>query len=160
MSGADPHVLAQGRAPTPFTADEIRAGCPEGRWIRFLVETDGAPVAYRTNRFRDVASDGVTIESQRFTLAGEPVGPPDVARVTWLGLQGHASFAADAVSIESAAVVTPLGRLDALRYTVRDGTRVDTFWFAMDRPGMPVMFTTAEDGRTTLRVTMIEDERV
>jgi hypothetical protein len=28
---SDPHVLAPGTAPTPFTADEIRGVCPDGR---------------------------------------------------------------------------------------------------------------------------------
>ena len=29
----DPRVLGAGLAPTPFTADEIRAGCPDGHWL-------------------------------------------------------------------------------------------------------------------------------
>lgn len=153
----DPHVLAPGRAPTPFTAVEIRAGCPEGRTVRLLVEVDGVPVAYRTSRFVDVDADGATLESERLTLTGESAGPPEATRVTWLDLQGHASFPVEVVTIEPDSIETPLGRLDCLRYTARDGAKVDTFWFATAIPGMPVMYTTEEAGRVTLRVTMVKD---
>jgi hypothetical protein len=47
----DPHILGPGLLPTPFTADEIRAGCPDGRFIRLLVEVDVQEPFIRTNRF-------------------------------------------------------------------------------------------------------------
>ena len=34
----DPHVLSPDLLPTPFSADEIRDGCPAGRTCRTLVE--------------------------------------------------------------------------------------------------------------------------
>jgi hypothetical protein len=36
---SDPHVLGPDLTPTPFTADETRHGCPEGRLIRLRVES-------------------------------------------------------------------------------------------------------------------------
>ncbi len=37
----DPHILAPGRAPTPFTADQIRDASKPGKAIRRLVEAEG-----------------------------------------------------------------------------------------------------------------------
>lgn len=38
----DPRVVQPGHAQTPFTADEIREGCPTGRTIGLLVEPPDA----------------------------------------------------------------------------------------------------------------------
>ena len=68
----DPHDLGPGLLPTPFSADEIRAGCPDGRFIRMRIEAGGTLVGYRTNVFRDGDAEGATVESQRFDAAGQP----------------------------------------------------------------------------------------
>jgi len=59
---SDPHVLVPGTAPTPLTADEIRAGSAEGRTITLLVEPAEGPSWQRVNRFvaRDVVGDELT----------------------------------------------------------------------------------------------------
>jgi hypothetical protein len=49
----DPHVLAPGRAPTPFTAEEIRDGCPAGRTIRLRVDMVGQASFQRCSRFAE-----------------------------------------------------------------------------------------------------------
>ncbi len=38
MQPADPHILHPDHAPTPFTADEIRTGCPAGRTVTMAVD--------------------------------------------------------------------------------------------------------------------------
>ena len=40
MAETDPHILAPGLAPTPFTAAEIRVGCPVGR-VSIVRTADG-----------------------------------------------------------------------------------------------------------------------
>ena len=116
------------RAPTPFTAAAIRAGARSGR----------------RSRDRRVAPDG------------SPSGEPEIDRVTWLDLQGHASFPADDTTIESERIETPLGDLDCLRYTVRDGESEKVLWFAQDLPGMPVRFLTRTDGKVVMTVSVVE----
>ena len=81
----DPFVLAPGTLPTPFTADEIRVGCPDGRTIRMRIEADGRVVGFRTNTFRDGDAEGATTEAQAFDAEGKPVGPATSHRSTWLG---------------------------------------------------------------------------
>ena len=76
---------------------------------------------------------------------------------TWLDLQAHASFPAAQTTIEPEALDTPMGTSTCLRYTVREGATVDTFWFAKELPGMPVKSTTEQEGRLTSTVTMVRN---
>ena len=160
MADHDPHILGPGQASTPFTAGEIRQGCPSGRTIRLLVEPDGQEPFIRVNRFVDCDADGATIERTRVGASGEPIGPPEAHRSTWLELQAHASFPADRTTIVPEALAIPIGRLECLRYTVTDGSSVDTFWFAKSAPGMPVKVIGREAGRVTSTVMMIDDRVV
>jgi hypothetical protein len=153
----DPHILEPGRAPTPFTAVEIRRGCPAGRTIRLLVESEDIEPLLRINQFVECDERGATIERTRFTTDGEPLGPPEADRTTWAQLQAHASFPADQTSILPETSETPLGVLECLRYTVTDGSTVQTFWFAKETPGMPVRSKTQTAGRVTSTVTMMDN---
>jgi hypothetical protein len=154
---ADPHVLAPDQAPTPFTADEIRRGCPAGRTIRLLVEGVGEAPSHRVNRFVRCDDSGATIERARLTVDGEPLDEPEVDEVTWADLQRHASFPADRTSIRPETLETPMGREECLRYTVTDGSTVQTFWFATGRPGMPIRFEVQESGETLTSVSVLDD---
>jgi hypothetical protein len=155
VTDGDPHVVREGHAPTPFTADEIRDGCPAGRTVRVLVEPAGGDASVRVTRFVSVDSDGATEEFTRLTKDGQPIDGPETDRATWAELQGHASFPSDQTTIEPEVLQGALGRLDCLRYTVVDRSNVRTFWFARSLPGMPVKVVVAEAGQTTMTVTMI-----
>jgi hypothetical protein len=96
------------------------------------------------------------MERARLSLDGAPLGEPQVGRVTWLDLQTHASFPADATTIESEVIDTAIGELDCLRYTVRDGSTEEVFWFAKDLPGMPVQQLTRTDGKVVTTVSVLE----
>jgi len=61
----DPHVLAPGQAPTPFSADEIRGGCPAGRTIRLRVVMVGETPFLRVSRFVECDETGATLEGSR-----------------------------------------------------------------------------------------------
>lgn len=149
--GDDPHVLA----PTPFTADEIRRGCPVGRTIRLRIDAVGEPGFQRSSRFVECDESGAVVERIRLSLDGAPLGEPEVSRTSWRDLQGHASFPAAATTIESERIETAIGPLDCLRYTVRDGTTDRVFWFAVDLPGMPVRYLTRVDGQVVSTVSVV-----
>ena len=153
----DEHILAPGHAPTPFTADEIRRGCPPGRTIRLLVESEGHEPLIRTNRFVSCDDEGAVIERARLTTEGEPTGPVETDHATWAELQAHASFPVEHTDVEPERIELPIGTLDCLRYRVRDGSSIQTFWFAVSAPGMPVKYTTEESGRLSTVVTMVAD---
>jgi hypothetical protein len=150
----DPRILGPGLAPTPFTADQIRAGCPAGRTIRLLVEEDGAEPYVRYNRFTACDDAGATIERGR---VDDPAGV-ETEHTTWAELQAHAAFPAIDTAIEPETIDIPLGVVDCHRYTVGSGERVHVFWFAPEHPGMPVRIVRRESGRTTSRTTMIASE--
>lgn len=144
LTRVDPRVLGPGLAPTPFTADEIRAASQAGRTIELLVEGDGEEPYRRYNRYLACDDEGATLER------GRPGGEIETRRVTWAELQSHAAFPAAMTTIEPETIDIPLGRLDCLRYTVRDGDDVTVFWFATKYPGMPVRIR--ESGCTTTMV--------
>jgi hypothetical protein len=158
-SASDSHILGPGLLPTPFTADEIRDGCRPGRTIRLLVEAPGEAAYVRVNRFGDVDAEGATLERWKVGPDGAPEGPITGGRTTWRELQAHASFSADATTVTRERITIPAGTFDCLRYTVTHDESVQTFWFALTAPGMPVKYQTAVDGRVVSSVTMLEDER-
>lgn len=153
----DPHVLEPGHAPTPFTADDIRVGCPAGRTIRMRVDEVGEAPFLRVSWFADCDEGGAVLVRSRQRLDGSPLGEPEAGRVTWLDLQAHASFPADATTIEPDRIGTALGELDCLRYTVRDGATEEVFWFATDLPGMPIRIVTRTGGEVVSTVSVVDD---
>ena len=153
----DPHVLEPGQAPTPFTADEIRQGCPAGRTIRLRVEVAGESPFQRVSRFVEADAAGALLERSRLSADGEPLGESDVNRVTWRDLQAHASFPAEHTTIEPERIETAIGELDCLRYTVRDGATEEVFWFAKELPGMPIQYLTREAGQIVTTVSVVDN---
>jgi hypothetical protein len=152
----DPHVLAPGQAPTPFTAAEIRDRCPVGKTSRVTVETAGEAPYQRLTRYVECDDSGATIERSTLAPDGSLLGETERDRVTWLDLQSHASFPAAETTIEADRIESPLGDVDCLRYTVRDGETERVLWFATDYPGMPVRFLTRTGGAVVTTVTVIE----
>ena len=153
----DAHILHPGHAPTPFTADEIQAGCPAGRTIRLAVR-DGDGSHTRMIRFVACSEDGASQESHAFTGEGEPLGEPTTDWSSWTDFQTHASFPLAVTSIEPEALNTPMGRLECRVYTVVEEASVARFWFAVLRPGMPVKVEKQVNGEVVHMMTMIEDE--
>lgn len=119
--------------PTPFTAEEIRLGCPDGRTVRVREEhTDTVTVT----SFVRGDLEGATLETWTEGPHGVPVDDVTSTRVLWVTLQMHAAFPAASSTVRSQNLSTPLGELSCLRYDV--GPR--TFWFDRNRPGMPVRY--------------------
>jgi len=143
----DPYVIQAGHAPTPFTADEIRQGCPAGRTVTARTEAAGEPDRVDITVFVETDDRGALLESngQRH-------------RVTWRELQNHASFPAEVTTVHEDVVEGPLGRMDCLSYRVVAADTVSTFWFEKGRPGMPVLFTTEVAGALVSTTMVIADE--
>ena len=76
--------LAPDHLPTPFTAAEIRAACPAGRTIRYLIERTGQEPTIRVTRYNSVDADGAVQESWLESADGAIIGPPEQERSTWL----------------------------------------------------------------------------
>ena len=147
MPTAEPYPGDPALLPTPFTAEEIRAGCPEGRTIRLRVtEADGSSYR-RLTRYTSCDADGATIESWRVDADGLPVGEVRKERSTWLELQQHAAFPADRTTVETGTVELAMGSYPCRIYTV-GGPSGPRFWFAAAFPGMPVRYEIPTEGGT------------
>lgn len=152
MTDPDPHVLAPGLAPTPFTAAEIRAGCPAGR-----VSVVRSPAGLTAIRFAECDREGAWIEDTLLDEDGRVAGEVDRERSTWLQLQEHAAFPVEDTTIDRVELLGPLEQRRCLRYIVRRGEATLVFWFAVDLPGMPIRVDRIEGGEalTTLEVVSV-----
>lgn len=149
--------MADDMAPTPFTADEIRTGCPSGRTVRWRAEDAGEPPYLRISRFLDSDDDGTTLERSRVSLDGAPLGEAVAARQTWSELQGNASFPAAITEVTAETLATELGELDCVRYTVSDDDSVNSFWFDRHRPGPPVRYEIVAGGQVVSAAVVVAD---
>jgi hypothetical protein len=154
---SDPRRLHPDHLPTPFTADEIRAGCPPGRTVRALVVEAGREPYVQITRFVSGDAEGAEQESWTETPDGARLSEPTRRRTAWLGFQGHASMPAATTDIAEEVIDIPAGRFDCLRYTRRDGDTVNTFWFARSAPGMPLKFEEREAGELVYSSTVLEN---
>ena len=144
--------------PTPFSAADIRAGCPAGRTIRLRTEVPGGDPTYRRIRFVDVDADGAAQEFQPTDGEGLPIGEPTVRRSSWIDLQQHASQPASATVIDEVDLDLPFGTEACWRYTVDSEGASVAYWFAKDRAGMPVQVEERAGGALVRRSIVVSDE--
>lgn len=142
----DSHVMKPGHAPTPFSAAEIRAGCPSGRRVVTRISDETDETATTVTVFRDVDEHGAIF----VTAAGSH-------RVRWEDLQGHASFPAADTTITAETIETPLGELTCMLYTVTRPTETHRFWFAHEHPGMPIRTEVSREGQIVSTTEVIEN---
>jgi hypothetical protein len=152
------HRLRPDHLPTPFSAEQIREGCPAGRTIRIREETPGEPPTFRRIRFIEVDADGAVQEFQATDEQGRPIGEPSRRHSTWLDLQQHASQPADLTTVEEVALTLPFGAFDCWLYTVSAPQSALRFWFAKKLAGMPVQVEESIDGEPTGRSVMTVNE--
>ena len=126
----DANTVRADRLPTPYSAADIRAGCPVGRTIQLQSEAPGGELTFLRIRFVDVDADGAVQEFQSTDREGLPVGEPTRRRCSWLDLQLHASQPAAATTIDEVDLDLPFGTEACWRYTVSDDDGTFTYWFA------------------------------
>jgi hypothetical protein len=154
----DANRIRPDHLPTPFSAADIRAGCPLGRTIRVRSDAPGSESTFRSIRFVEVDADGAVQEFQAIDADGAPLGEATRHRSSWLELQGHASQPTDATVLDEVDLALPSGTEACWRYTVgRDGEQA-TFWFAQGRAGMPVQVERHVNGELVARSVVVADD--
>jgi hypothetical protein len=147
-------------APTPYTAEQIRDGHPDGTWLRFLLRRPAAPDVVQVLQFSGADADGVSVESWTETTDGERLAPSTTQRASWPELRDHAAFDAQLSSRERARCNVATGSYDCWLYTVRDsaaaGAPVKLFWFADEKPGPPVLLITRDGDDELFRMELLE----
>lgn len=151
----DPRVLAEGKAPTPFTADQIRAASPAGRTSLFRISGGGQSLLLRF-RFGEGDAEAVRLETVNLSERRTPLAPPKVTRVSWRELQAHASYDENATTIEEATVEVPFGKFDCLLYTLKGARAVQKFYFAKELPGPPVRMVVEANGEVRQTMELLE----
>ncbi|HEY8104252.1 MAG TPA: hypothetical protein VIE18_07030 [Gaiellaceae bacterium] len=154
----DANRLRPDHLPTPFSAADIRAGCPVGRTIRLQSEAPGGALTFRRIRFVEVDADGAVQEFQSTDAGGLAIGESTRHRSSWLDLQEHASQPASATVIDEVELALPFGTEACWRYTVGGPDESAMFWFAKGRPGMPVQVEQQVGGERVSRSVVISDE--
>jgi hypothetical protein len=153
----DSNRVQRDHLPTPFSAVDIRAGCPLGRTIRLQSEAAGGELTYRRIRFVEVDADGAIQESHSISAEGEPLGDATLRRSSWVELQHHASLPVAGTVIDEADLALPFGTESCWRYTLGSGDEGVTFWFAKRRAGMPVQVEERVAGEVVSRSVLIDD---
>jgi hypothetical protein len=153
----DPRILDPDHAPTPFTADEIRQACVEGRTVDVRHEHADAPTSYWRTVFSQHVDRGVVITNQQIDDAGASLGQANRMEVTWDELQAHASFPAATTTISEEAITTELGDLDCMLYTVTEDAVTKLLWFATSRPGLPVRTLELNNGTRVAATEILAD---
>jgi len=155
---ADPHVMHPDHAPTPFTADEIRAATPVGHTVETITEQAGV-VSRRRTAFADVDTERAVMVMTPIDENGTPTGDSREVVANWTDLQAHASFPAEITTLGRDTIETPLGTVHCLRYDVSSADHTNTFWFSPEHPGMPIRLTSdAQNAPTTTVVSITRPE--
>lgn len=157
---SQPVERADGNAPPPFTAEQIRDATAPGRTYVYRIQSAQAPPVIVRMAFVSVTLEGATIRHTTTSESGERLGEPEDSWSTWDGLVGHALWPASVTTIGDAEVEVPAGRFDAVQYTIvtdREGHRgVTQAWFARTLPGAPMRLVVEEDGRLVRDMTLLE----
>lgn len=154
---ADPRRLRPDHLPTPFTAEQIRAGCRPGRELRMRIERSGQDPIIRVVRY--LVGDEITAvqETWEESTDGVTLREPEVSRETWLELQEHASFPAASTVVADETIEIPAGTYACLRYAQSSEDGLRTFWFAKELPGQPIRWVIRAGDEVAVSVTLLED---
>jgi hypothetical protein len=158
------NAMEEGNLPTPFSAEEIRQGCPVGRRIVWkIVAGQGAPPAYQRMLFVESDADGAMVESVTVSESGEAIGAAKSGRSSWPELQAHGSYPKEGSLLAPLEDVgSPLGEQRPgwfYRVAKADGTAL-LVWFEEGRAGPPVRLEQRDAaGITVFRMEMASDDR-
>lgn len=148
-------------APTPFTADQIKASIHTGRRYIWNVELADHRHEVHSLAFVAVDADGAVIATSALDASGQQLAPPERNHTTWAEARDHASFPADATTITDETITVPAGRYPCRLYTVTQGPKVMQFYFATTMPGPPVKIVATSAGQvieTRELASVIDDE--
>jgi len=149
--------LRPDHAPAPFTAEEIRLACAEGRTDTYRVELRSEKPAKHTLKFLKCDREGAEVESTNTLEDGTVKTTKE--RQAWVDFQTQASFPEIDTKITEETIEVPAGKFECWLYTVqkKEGDpAVVRLYFAKKLPGHPVKITSEEKGKTIFTMTLLE----
>lgn len=147
-------------APTPYTAEEIRLACPEGRQDTFRVEEGTDEAVLRQMTFLRHTEDGAVVRSELVDVEGVTLGKAQESSATWDDFRRHAEYPAGGTTVTNAKITTPAGDFEARYYVIEgadeaDDGQVTHAWFADDLPGPPVLMEIRVNDTTVFRMELV-----
>ncbi len=161
---AEERRFAPDREPSPFSAQQIAAGCgPESKRIyRFVMSKQ--EVSYKRWTFRDQTAEGCTFVQADCDKDGVVTDEPKASKTTWKQLQSHAAWPAAQTSASEARLEVPAGAYECMHYEVSrkgpQGIGEDKYWFAWDLPGPPIRMERRVGGELMVTMTLMQVEGV
>lgn len=154
--------LTPGHTPTPYSAEQIREACPDGRQDFYRIEVPGRPTIIRITTFVKGDGESVQFSTRQEDEDGAVLGKPSSSRARWEDLQAHASFPSEQTEISQDRCQVPAGAYDCWVYRVRrrekGRLRETRFWFAKQLAGPPVLLEDETDGRRVFTMTLIRHD--
>mgnify|MGYP001826674428 CR=1 FL=1 len=145
-------------APTPFTAEQIRAACPAGRRSTFRIEMPGRTPFLQTFHFTAADAKGAEMTFTIRDEEGKVLGEPTTQRSDWSGLQAHASWPIEHTSITEAEEAVPAGTYRGFLYRVEQEDVITEAFFARELPGPPIRRVRSRDGKPEMTMTRVAHE--
>ena len=152
---------ADGQAPRPYTAAQIRETHPDGTLLRIAIRQQGQEFV-QFMRFENGDDEAVDVVTWVERPDGEPMGPKTTQHATWTELRDHAAFDAAKTERVRSRCEVGAGTFACWKYTVAgadSAAPVSHFHFADERPGPPVLFVMERDGQELVRAELVEYRR-
>jgi hypothetical protein len=161
---AEERTLEEGFAPTPFTAAQIREGCPSGTRVLYHVEHPVKPPQRVLFSFDKADDKEVDLVITDLDLKNKVTSVPNSMRTTWEEIQARSSTPIENTVITQEQVTVPAGTFDCMLYTVtkpsEKGNVIDKFWFAYKLPGPFVKRSTQLVDEGTITLSLVSHEVV
>ncbi|MBN2383511.1 hypothetical protein JXQ70_11565 [bacterium] len=146
--------------PTPFSAEQIRDFCKNGRKIMMLIEVPGKAPMLQVTDFANSTDEIASLTSYNMDLKGTLIGEKQTSQKSWKDLQAHAAFPAVLATVRSDMMQLSIGKYDCWFYTMteeKDGKKeINSLWFAKDLPGPPILYRKKIDGTIALTMSMVK----
>ncbi|OGL41050.1 MAG: hypothetical protein A2161_17980 [Candidatus Schekmanbacteria bacterium RBG_13_48_7] len=155
--------LEKDHAPTPYSSEEIREGCPPGRTMLFRCTVPEKPDYFKVMAFENCDIERACFQEYSLDSGGNLIGEKQNSQLNWTDLQQHASFSKTETMLSMVAIETELGYFQCWHYTVQTesgGKKKEThYYFSKTNPGPPVLLIEKVENKTILKMTMIVNSR-
>ena len=148
--------MKKGHAPTPFSAEEIRAACTTIT-IKYLVEMKGREDTYQITEFINISETGSYFNAITTDKNGKVVKRRRKNYAKWTDLQAHASFPEEHTTITTDKIKLGPGEFECFVYNVKTGNSLNKFYFAKELPGPPVYYEKFLNGESVFRMTLVSN---
>lgn len=149
--------LAPGKAPTPFTADEIRMGNAPGTWKRYRISQGEREFFQHFEFVQAEKPELAAMKVVMYDVEGNELGATEAPPAAWTALQAHASFDEDKTVIGRDTIQVAAGEFDCWTYTVDTAEGEQSFyWFGIEQPGPPVLMETRVNGAVQKRMELFD----